>query len=589
MSLLVLLSMLLPEAMIYAAQEEKSSESLSSRKRERSETDLSDDEGDGSRKRVLHSYADEVITADKDFSAEYPVLAEGFDLIGLNFQEFMQARLVGHFAYESAGQATGTLLGNTINDAEAFLIERSVEFLSERLNQAILEKRALDQQARRVLIFAFTYRHFVGLDIQKGFDKSIITTKSLYEAVSGNNVQIVKLLLVLNKRFANLKDRQGVTLLMIAGKLGHTEIVGLLIQAGADINSINSEGESALMLAVSYDKFEVVNQLLAAGADTDVRYQYGYTLLSKAIKSRDTHIAKALISAGADVNVSTRYFGGSSQTVLMYAARGNDPELVARLITAGAHVNVADEFGCTAIMIAAEHNNLEIVEMLVAAGAEINHTDLHGKTVLMSAAHGSKKVAAQKIVDLLIRLGATVHAQDNRGNTALMYAAASGQDLVIDSLVAAGVNLETQNLSGETALFRAVKSDNKTAVKKLITHGANVNCTDRFGETALMLSYYEIAQLLINAGAHVNQQDLAGNSVLFNAVKESYRNDKKIRILMASGADETILNNEGQTVLDVVHDGFKKDLILQLIAERQAAHEAAQQQAAQLDSFEFNL
>jgi hypothetical protein len=55
---------------------------------------------------------------------------------------------------------------------------------------------------------------------------------------------------------------------------GHTEILKLLIEFGADVNATNEHGETALMLGAHYSKRDCIELLLRAGADRALRDHY---------------------------------------------------------------------------------------------------------------------------------------------------------------------------------------------------------------------------------------------------------------------------------------------------------------------------
>ena len=60
---------------------------------------------------------------------------------------------------------------------------------------------------------------------------------------------------------------------------GFTEIVTLLLQAGADVNLINDCGRTALHHATMGGEYEIINQVIQAGVNMDVQDHDGYTAL----------------------------------------------------------------------------------------------------------------------------------------------------------------------------------------------------------------------------------------------------------------------------------------------------------------------
>jgi len=173
----------------------------------------------------------------------------------------------------------------------------------------------------------------------------------------------------------------GNTALMEASSNGHTEIVKLLIEQGADVNAQPKlNGITALMLASSNGHTEIAKLLIKAGADVNAQSKHG-TALIKAWQEGYTEIAKLLIEEGADVNVMTiievRSFGfredyepTGGYTALICSSEYGHTEIVKLLIEAGADVNARQWDDATALTYASREGHTEIVNLLIKAGAK---------------------------------------------------------------------------------------------------------------------------------------------------------------------------------------------------------------------------
>jgi ankyrin repeat protein len=64
----------------------------------------------------------------------------------------------------------------------------------------------------------------------------------------------------------NVKNKYGVSPLMIAAANGHTEIVTALLEANADVNAAHTDGSTPLWVAAANGHTEIVTALLAAEA-----------------------------------------------------------------------------------------------------------------------------------------------------------------------------------------------------------------------------------------------------------------------------------------------------------------------------------
>ena len=91
--------------------------------------------------------------------------------------------------------------------------------------------------------------------------------------------------------------------LMFAAEFGRKDIVEWLIEkAGADVNAKDRYGGwTALEKAARYGHTEIVTLLIKAGADVNFKDEDGWTVLEKAAEEGYTKIVQLLIEAGADV------------------------------------------------------------------------------------------------------------------------------------------------------------------------------------------------------------------------------------------------------------------------------------------------
>jgi ankyrin repeat protein len=93
------------------------------------------------------------------------------------------------------------------------------------------------------------------------------------------------------------------TPLLKAVERGHTEVVALLIRAGANVNAVGNNGWTPLFVAAMHGHTEVAIQLLRAGAYVDAADSWGIcTPLSLAIDRGNIELAVQLLKAGAKAN-----------------------------------------------------------------------------------------------------------------------------------------------------------------------------------------------------------------------------------------------------------------------------------------------
>jgi len=106
------------------------------------------------------------------------------------------------------------------------------------------------------------------------------TTDALYNAIIGRD--LAKVFALCGKVDVNELVQKGVgrlTPLMIACRMGNTQIVNSLLDAGADVQRINSDRESALVFAVRGGFYDIVQMLVNKSADVTVRSSDGKSLI----------------------------------------------------------------------------------------------------------------------------------------------------------------------------------------------------------------------------------------------------------------------------------------------------------------------
>jgi uncharacterized protein len=119
-------------------------------------------------------------------------------------------------------------------------------------------------------------------------------------------------------------------------------IAKLLIAAGADVNAHADPGFTALHCAASRGRLELTQMLIDAGANVD-----------------------SMPSVGG------RFYGERS-TPLHEAIRGGHSRVAALLIAAGAALNVRDSAGCTPLHYAVRLGHAEAAKILLDAGADVD-------------------------------------------------------------------------------------------------------------------------------------------------------------------------------------------------------------------------
>ena len=277
------------------------------------------------------------------------------------------------------------------------------------------------------------------------------------------------------------------------------------------------------------------------------------TLLIAAVRSevadaamqRNKAAVRALLQQNADVNAPQI----DGTTALHWAVETDDLELTDLLIRAGAHVSAANKAGATPLLLATINGNATLIERLITAGADPKAPLTKSADTALMMASRTGKIDAVKV---LLDHGAQVNAKETwGGTTALMWAVSERHPDVAKLLVENGADVNAKSyfvpsasgrgFEGTTPLAAkpnqgiqefasglltppmfAAREDDIDSARLLIKAGADVNAIGGDGKDALGLALfngsYDVASLLIDNHANVNQADAQRFTPLFWAV-----------------------------------------------------------------------
>lgn len=131
------------------------------------------------------------------------------------------------------------------------------------------------------------------------------------------------------------KDIHGTPLLCFVASEGLLDLVNVLLQRGANIESLTRDGRTPLHLASKNGDIELTRLLCKEGANLEAVSAQGEKPLWISANCGHEHIARVLIGSGSDpdsLNSKTR------TTALFEAVKGDNASLVEFLLEKGAHV-----------------------------------------------------------------------------------------------------------------------------------------------------------------------------------------------------------------------------------------------------------
>jgi ankyrin repeat protein len=151
---------------------------------------------------------------------------------------------------------------------------------------------------------------------------------ALMKAVKNDDAARVKALIAEGVD-VSAPDAGGDAPLVMAAYLGHTEIVRLLLEAGADVRAVDPGMKATALHAAAYaGRTEAAKLLIEHGIEIDRQGpKNGYTALHDAIWENNIDTAKVLIDAGASLTLKSH----EGQTPLQFAMTKKRKEIVAMI------------------------------------------------------------------------------------------------------------------------------------------------------------------------------------------------------------------------------------------------------------------
>lgn len=217
--------------------------------------------------------------------------------------------------------------------------------------------------------FLDSFKLTTGQEMQAKFSVMHGSTPLIDAAAAGNDSRVRSLL---SEGHATSKEKD--TALMRAVRARKLLPAVALIQAGANVNTIEpSTSRTLLMLATLYCD-GCVRPLIDVGADVNAQEpQHGWTALMLSLINNHGLSVETLVSAKANLNLRDK----DGETALMHAVGPSQYQKhLKALLAGGADVNLRDNEGKTALTKALRHQSLnpgsaenaEVVALLRGAG-----------------------------------------------------------------------------------------------------------------------------------------------------------------------------------------------------------------------------
>jgi ankyrin repeat protein len=368
------------------------------------------------------------------------------------------------------------------------------------------------------------------------------------------------------------QDWFGDTPLHHAVRAGHGELVSMLFDFGAEIESENCSLSTPLELAVKNRRVGITKLLLRRGADANrktggfsnileavcntnggaelashvIKFgaevngegglrSTGPTALEGAAYAGDEETVRLLISKGANIHVQSEYYGSPLQAAVQgpcSKAKG----VVKLLLEKGADINAqCGEYG-NALQAAARRSSPEMIEFLLENGADLNIRGGHYGDALQAC---FASIYDEEVARLLLDHGAEINAQGGHYGSPLQSAADSGNLTTFRMLWEKGARADVKGGVHQSMIQAAGVGGNQDIVQLLLDNGSDINEQGGKYGTALQAAVYfnaeRFVEFLLDKGADVNLQGGGFGNALCAAVV--IRGEKMIELLLKRGAD----------------------------------------------------
>jgi ankyrin repeat protein len=398
-------------------------------------------------------------------------------------------------------------------------------------------------------------------------------------AQKGDRAAVQKL--IQQKVNVNAPQVDGATAVHWAVYRADDQLLDMLIRAGADVKATNREGVTALMMASLYGNPAMIDRLIKAGADAKQRGPNGETMVMFAARNGNPQAVTVLLEAGVDVNARETLRG---TTALMWAVEQKHPEAVKVLLAAGANPNtksggaglprnyIAPRLNQRAVLLAQDRRRraaaagITYEEQLVRdqkAGVEIGGqrglgTPLgpDGQPLPQQPAReggaGAAPAQPPAATPPTPQAAPAPQAPPAQAAAAETPSPAAPPAAQAPAQPAGNAGRGRGRTGGQGTTAQAEPDpddDNEVVVAGLVGTGGG-------GLTPLVFAAregdIESAQLLLDAGAQINQVTEYGWTPLLTAVNN--RNYRLAAMLLERGADPNLANKGGWTPLYLATD-----------------------------------
>ena len=292
--------------------------------------------------------------------------------------------------------------------------------------------------------------------LKNGVDVNKVTKHGftpLYIAAYSGNVDVVKVLLSYNPDL-ELTSPDGHSALTAATLLGKTEVIRLLLEAGANVNHQTEAKSFPLQYAVEGNTENTLRALMEYNPEVNLVGDYGKTALHCIDSDSSVTEIKILVNGGADLKIRDK-----DQDTPIYNTVCFSNTEVLKYLAKKTKLDIVGGFQGGPLYIACYRSELHLMKILVDAGADVNLVDSVVRTPLQMACRCTKSSTEEResvIFYLVNEANVNVHIVGGLYGSAINAACAWSNSEVVRLKLENGVRIDVEDNMGRTAVHFAV-------------------------------------------------------------------------------------------------------------------------------------
>ncbi|KAK2756002.1 hypothetical protein FQN53_008754 [Emmonsiellopsis sp. PD_33] len=213
-----------------------------------------------------------------------------------------------------------------------------------------------------------------------GFTSGLSMPHILTELASSNLLQ----LLLERGAYVDTQDAEGNTPLLLAARHGYVHLISMLLKHGADVNARNIDGDTPLLLTAKNGFAKSTDMLLKSRADIEAKDKDGYTPLAlTVVYGRFVTLKQLLLPVRARTSIEAKDNLGN--TPLLLAASHGQIKEAEILLSKSVKIEARNDLGNTPLLVASGTGNNEMVKLLLRYGASTKTKNLSNVTPFMLA------------------------------------------------------------------------------------------------------------------------------------------------------------------------------------------------------------